>query len=205
MSESNLLDRLRTHTLIVVGNWHINMSKPFSLLLVLTLSVHSSCTMKPNDAKLSLSEIAGETSADSTTTETFNEFGIQISITDKATDSFVISESYSKDESTGENIKHSEMVRDTQRRLRIARRGELLVDTLLSKDAFKHLFNEGVMDNVIFGKYEVTKVSADTVAFLGVIGEPDTDFAVVAFRHYYNLKTKTFSIEMLDFQEEELE
>ncbi|MEM6736896.1 MAG: hypothetical protein AAF620_12605 [Bacteroidota bacterium] len=113
---------------------------------------------------------------------------LRISIHNRYLDSFVINEFES------EGIKHLDKYRDSEKRVIINLSNKVLLDTVFNKNDFAALTGQDFLKIADFHAYWFKKIENDTIELFGVIGKPETDWAI-AFHHFFDLKSRTFRVE----------
>ncbi|TDW51436.1 uncharacterized protein DUF4738 [Flavobacterium sp. 270] len=121
-----------------------------------------------------------------------SEHQIQISITKKDLDSYVINQ-YEID-----GKKQIDKYRDAIILLKIRKKSEVILDTIFRKEQFENHCGRQFKNIAIFHNYWFESIDENQIQFFGVISQPETDNSL-SFYHYFNLKNKTFKfVKMVD-------
>ena len=92
--------------------------------------------------------------------------------------------------------KQIDKYRDSEIKLTIKQKSQMLLDTVFRKEQFSKYCDNGFMDIAIIHNYWFNNLNNNRIELFGVISKPETDWTI-DFHHYFDLTTRS-----LTFKEE---
>lgn len=84
--------------------------------------------------------------------------------------------------------------RNSEKKLLISLSGKVLVDTTFRKNDFAKFVESDFLNVAVFKEYRFENFQNDTITLHGMLVHPKSDWKFV-IQHYFDLKTRNFSIE----------